>query len=718
MGHEDELHAVAELVRGSRVVSIVGVGGVGKTRLGLQVGSELLPEHADGVWLCELASVVESADLPSAIAAALGYTPPQGVSIADGLSRYLERKEVLLLVDNCEHLVGAVASFVTSTTARAPRVSVLATSREALGVPGERTFPLRSLRVPEARDGLSVLASEAGGLFVAQAVEARGDLAMDAANAAAVHDLCARLDGIPLAIELAATQTKVMTPAEILTQLDKQFRLLAGGWRTSLERHQTLRAAIDWSYDLLADDERALLDRLSVCVSGFDLDAAVSIAAGLDLDEFTSFETLAALVSKSLVERNEREGVTRYRLLEMIRQYAAERLNASGAADSARDDHARHYLASATRLLEEVATPRDFDALDRLEMETANIAAAGWWLLSRDRIEELMAFFECLPFVDQWAVAPATVDEFGAVAGEALTRDGASTMRGFPYACYWAAVRGWFNGDLNEFQKMCELAARFPGAESYTQTIIGSSTMALMLGDIDRYEALANQAIEAARNSGDAALLAFTLAYAGGNTAAVGDPARALPLADEALAVARTVGGSVALLFALQAVCSAAVVIDPDRSLEAGTEAMRLDRTRRRTWANSCEGNAARSQLARGDVVDGLVTWRKVLRRSEENDERIFLASGIGLAADGLAQIDPVVAIDFAAIAESNAISPVAVFAVRPALARLAAEQPDEVAAARQRAATLSYDNAIAHVFTAIERVIANHRADTTATGT
>ena len=182
----------------------------------------------------------------------------------------------------------------------------------------------------------------------------------------------------------------------------------------------------------------------------------------------------------------------------MIRQYAAERLNASGAADSARDEHAQHYLASATRLLEEVATPRDFDALDRLEMETANIAAAGWWLLSRDRIEELMAFFEGLPFVDQWAVAPTTVDELGAFAGEALTHNGTSTMRGFPYACYWAAVRGWFNGDLNKFQEMCELAAQFPGADSYTQTLIGLSTMALMVGDTDRYEALANQAIETA----------------------------------------------------------------------------------------------------------------------------------------------------------------------------------------------------------------------------
>ncbi len=562
-------------------------------------------------------------------------------------------------------------------------------------MPGERTFPLRSLRVPNRETACRCSLRRPAGCSWPARLKHHGDLAMDAANAAAVHDLCARLDGIPLAIELAAAQTKVMTPAEILTQLDKQFRLLAGGRNTSLERHQTLHAAIDWSYDLLADDERALLDRLSVCVSGFDLDAAASIAAGLDLDEFTSFETLAALVSKSLVERNERDGVTRYRLLEIIRQYTAERLNASGAADSAHDDHARHYLASATRLLEEVATPRDFDTLDRLEMETPNVAAAGWWLLSRDRIEELMAFFECLPFVDQWAVAPTTVDELGAVAGEALTatarpRCGASRTHatGQPYADGSTATS-------TNSRRCANSPHSFPAASHTPRRSSDHPPWRSWSATSTATKPSPTRRSRQPGDSGDAALLAFTLAYAGGNTAAVGDPARAPALCRRGPHRARTVGGSVALLFALQAVCSAAVVIDPDRSLEAGTEAMRLDRTRRRTWANACEGNAARSQLARGDVVTGLTIWQKVLRRSEENDERIFLASGIGLAADGLAQIDPVVAIDFAAIAESNAISPIAVFAVRPDLARLAAEQPDRVTAARQHAATLSYDNAI-----------------------
>ena len=320
------------------------------------------------------------------------------------------------MLDNCEHLVGAVASFVTATTAHAARVSVLATSREALGVRGEHISPLSSLAVPDRPDAVSVLASEAGALFVARASEARGELELDDTNAQAVHDLCVRLDGIPLAIELAAARTKMMTPSEILTRLDQQFRLLTGGRRTSLERHQTLRAAIDWSYDLLTDDERALLSRLSVCVGGFDLDAAVALAAGAGADEFDAFELLASLVAKSLVERNERDGVTRYRLLEMIRQYAAEQLTATDAAETARDDHARHYLALANALLGDVSTAADYEALERLDTETPNIAAAGRWLLATDRVAELVAFFGDLPFADWFALPVATPDELGAIA--------------------------------------------------------------------------------------------------------------------------------------------------------------------------------------------------------------------------------------------------------------------------------------------------------------
>ena len=337
VGREEELRALTDRVGSSRVVSIVGVGGVGKTRLALQIGSDLLPHYPDGVWFCELAHVHHPEDVVDAIAASVGFVPPHGVAVAEGLPRFLERKELLLLLDNCEHLVEAVADWVTDTIARAARLSVLVTSREALGVRGEHVAPLASLGLPDDTDAAAVLASEAGALFVARAEEARGGLVLDDITAQAVAELCVRLDGIPLALELAAAQTKVMTPREIVTRLDKQFRLVTGGHRTRLERHQTLRAAIDWSYDLLTEDEQAMLGRLAVCVGGFDLDAAVALAEGFGADEFDAVELLASLVAKSLVERSERDGTTRYRLLEMIRQYAGEQLI---AADAATDAHA------------------------------------------------------------------------------------------------------------------------------------------------------------------------------------------------------------------------------------------------------------------------------------------------------------------------------------------------------------------------------------------
>ena len=312
----------------------------------------------DGVWLCELAPVLEPDDLPDAVAAAVGYTPPQGVPVADGLPRFLERKDLLLVLDNCEHLVDAVAAFVTRHD-RARGAGVGARD-EPGGARGARRAHLAvgvARRAGPRRCGVG--AGVGCGRVVRRPVRARRGRVR--ARRPRTRRRCttsvARLDGIPLAIELAAAQTKMMTPAEILTRLDQQFRLLTGGRRTSLERHQTLRAAIDWSYDLLTDDERALLDRLSVCVGGFDLDAAVAIAAGIGADEFDAFELLASLVAKSLVERNERDGVTRYRLLEMIRQYAAEQLNATGAAEAARDDHSRYYLALAIALFGEAATP-------------------------------------------------------------------------------------------------------------------------------------------------------------------------------------------------------------------------------------------------------------------------------------------------------------------------------------------------------------------------
>ena len=559
VGREDELRSIADRMRSSRVVSIVGVGGVGKTRLALQVGSELLPHYADGVWLCELAQVLNPDDLPDAVAAAVGYTPPQGVSVAEGLPRFLERKDLLLVLDNCEHLVGAVSSFVSATTAHAARVSILATSREALGVRGEHISPLASLEVPDAADAVSVLASEAGALFVARASEARGELALDDANAQAVHDLCRRLDGIPLAIELAAAQTKVMAPGEILTRLDKQFRLLTGGRGTSLERHQTLRAAIDWSYDLLTDDERALLDRLSVCVGGFDLDAVVAIAAGIGADEFEAFELLASLVAKSLVERNERDGCHAIPAPgddPSVRRRAAQRRRRGGSrrATTTPVTTSRWRSRCSGRCRPPRTTKRSIGS--RSKPPTSRPPAR--WLLAAERIAELVQFFDDVPFFDGYAAPVTTLQELGGIAGEVVERTDAAALPGYPNACWIATAPAYLRRRLGQVRPLDRSRQRCRQAgEPPATTCIMEAMVAVWDGDLELAASLAQRAVERARHEGDPAQLAWILATLAMAEAMHGSD-RALPIAEEALAVARRQGGTVIRLQPLKAVMGAA----------------------------------------------------------------------------------------------------------------------------------------------------------------
>jgi predicted ATPase len=372
---------VAGLVREARLVTLTGVGGVGKTRLALQVAAELVSEYRDGAWLCELASAADSEALVQVAAAALNVQPHATLSLEERIREAFAEREAVIVLDNCEHLLERASSFAGGLVRVCPGIRVIATSREPLDVDGERIVRVRSLPVPE-----NTAQSDATVLFVERARGVDAEFAVDEASEAAIAEICRRLDGIPLAIELAAARVVAMTPEEIALLLDERFRLLTGGRRSAVERHQTLRATVDWSYSLLSDPERAIFDRLGVFPSSFDLEAACAVASGDGVDEWDVRDALGSLVTKSMVGTvSGLPGTTRYQLLETMRQYARERLEESGDADTRRRAHAVYFVGFVEKVSDAYRTGEDLHlrtAQSRLELD--NYRAAMTWGLDAD----------------------------------------------------------------------------------------------------------------------------------------------------------------------------------------------------------------------------------------------------------------------------------------------------------------------------------------------
>lgn len=376
VGREEELERVVEALGKHRLVTLTGVGGVGKTRLALHAAAELAHDFRGGAWLVELAPVSDPAAMPHAIAATLGITQQPERTIGESVVEALAFRDLLLVLDNCEHLIEEVAHLAGAIVERCPGVTLLATSREALMIDGEQTWPVPSLSF---RDGA---ASPAVTLFAerAAAIVPSFDLSTDAA---AVGEICRRLDGIPLAIELAAARVRLMSPAQIRDRLDERFRLLTGGSRRALERHQTLRHAVQWSYDLLNDSEKRLLQRLSVFAGGFSLEAAEQVGAEEGGRQPDAIDILDSLVRKSLVTTERAGGEMRYGLLETIRQFGEEQLGASGEAEAARARHARYFAKASAANYQVLVSPRQREAFEWFETELANLRAAFRWSLDR-----------------------------------------------------------------------------------------------------------------------------------------------------------------------------------------------------------------------------------------------------------------------------------------------------------------------------------------------
>ena len=350
IGREKEIgDAKAHLSRTS-LLTLTGSGGCGKTRLSLQVAADTLDQYSDGVWLVELAPLSDPTHLPQEVAMALGLSDQAGKTFLQTLTDYLKTKHLLLVLDNCEHLLDGCAQLCHSLLRTCPRVSIIATSREAMGIAGEQTYRVPSLTVPDPKERLTIeqlSQYDAVRLFVERVTSSKPDFKVTNRSVPALAAVCHRLDGIPLAIELAAARVRSLSLDEINARLENRFRLLTGGSKAALPRHQTLRALIDWSYDLLTPQERLLLSRLSVFAGGWTLQAAESVSSGGPIEEWEMLDLLSGLVDKSLVIAETHEAATRYRLLETVKQYAAERLAQSGEVDAVRASHRDYFLALA-----------------------------------------------------------------------------------------------------------------------------------------------------------------------------------------------------------------------------------------------------------------------------------------------------------------------------------------------------------------------------------
>jgi predicted ATPase/class 3 adenylate cyclase len=393
VGRRAELDELSEVLHDARIVTITGPGGVGKTRVAVQLAAELLQRYADGAWLFELAAVTDAEAMVELVAATLSVAPRPGVSLEGAVVELLRAKRALVVLDNCEHLVDAAAQLAEKVLRECEHVRVVATSREALGIAGERVWPLRSLPVPDvAASPAAVEASDAGRLFSERAVSARPGFVVDASNAAAVVEICRRLDGIPLAIQLAAARLVAMTPTEIAGLLDERFRLLTGGRHAAVERHRTLRAAVEWSYGLLEPVDRSVFDRLGVFVGTFDAAAATAVIGGSDLEAWDVIDALSSLVAKSmLIAETEPTDTTRYQMLETLRQHACECLDLAGDADEFRRRHAQYYAHFAEQAGAALVGPDELAWRPRVDSERDNLRAAVYWALDRDDDDVVLA---------------------------------------------------------------------------------------------------------------------------------------------------------------------------------------------------------------------------------------------------------------------------------------------------------------------------------------
>ena len=543
IGREAEMERIKELLRGTRLLTLTGAGGVGKTRLALQASAEMLYEYPDGVWLVELASLSDGGLLHQALATVLDVREEPGRALADAVVSHLREKQALILLDNCEHLVEACAQLAEHMTKQCPATRILATSREALRADGETVWRVPSLSVPHPEPGIRPQPEQltqyaAVRLFIDRATKADPGFTITSGNAPAVAEICARLDGIPLAVELAAARANSLTLQQIEQRLDQRFQLLTGGRRTALPRQQTLEATVAWSHELLSEAEKLLFSRLSVFAGGFTLEGAEAVCSGDGIGATDTADIMGELIAKSLVI----PGKGRYWMLETLREYGRHRLEQAGDTEARRRLHAGFYASLAEEAGVGLQGPEQSAWLSRLDTEHANLRAALEWSLDREPetgarlAASACGFWQVRGY---WSEARSWLDKYAAIEDAVPTGLRSTLMSS-------SGSLAWRQGDYREASALCEaglaLAREAGDPERTARALRALATVARELRDRPRAVSLLQESLQLARAVGDPGPIATTLSALACAYGDVGSATAARASQEEALAIARPLG--------------------------------------------------------------------------------------------------------------------------------------------------------------------------------
>ncbi len=581
IGREQEIREIKILVDRTHMITLTGPGGTGKTRLSLQIAGEMLDRFVDGVWFVDLAPLTDATLVPQAVAAALRILEQPGRPMSVQLTEYLRPKKLLIVLDNCEHLVSACAHLASTLLQNCPELRMIASSREPLNIIGEVSYPVTPLPIPDLKEQVMLsrlVQYESVRLFVERAQTLQPRFTLTDANADAVAQICNRLDGIPLAIELAAARVKLFTPEQIAARLDDRFRLLVGGSRTVLPRQQTLHALIEWSYDLLSPAECALMRRLSVFAGGWTFDAAEFVCTQIDNPELVEpsdgisapidlLDALAQLVNKSLVVTDEGDRETRYHFLETIRQFAQDKLLESGEVVRVRNNHLNYFLAHANQAEPQLHGPEQVKWFDRLDIEEDNLRAAQAWALESNQVEKALELAAALWWY--WYIR----DHFGEAqermsttlarsAGEEPSEARLKVMIGLGFMQY--AV-----GDLRAAKALLEesvqlsnkLGSRYQQAEALqflgaTEIEIAKSTT----GRFDKVRDLMEQALTQWQELQDKTGISWEKNLLANLARAEGDLPQARAQLEESVALRKEVGDRFLLAYSLRRLAEIALL--------------------------------------------------------------------------------------------------------------------------------------------------------------